>query len=169
MAQIDSARKRASQFSLALGRSTKHQMVLKLIFGVVGILFLLELVNLIKSVLAINWKATVGKIQNWDMHYSDNGDSTNLVVNNLEYSYSVSGIDYISKRIAFGFPMIMEALYVGKDMERILSDAPNLNVYYDAKKPKESSLMVGLKLFHLFKIFAFLLVLAFIGLAINEP
>ena len=112
-------------------------MVLKLMFGVVGILFLNELINLVKSVLAINWKVIPGKIENWDMHYSNDGESTNLVVNNLEYSYSVSGIDYISKRIAFGFPMVMEALYVGKGMENILTDAPNLNVYYDAKKPKE--------------------------------
>ena len=144
-------------------------MVLKLIFGVVGILFLLELTNLIKSLVAINWKITPGKIQNWDMHYSNDGESTNLVVNNLEYSYSVSGVDYISKRIAFGFPAIMEALYVGKGMERMLSDAPNLSVYYDVKKPKESSLMVGLKLFHLIKIFALVLILTFISLAINEP
>ncbi len=144
-------------------------MVLKLLFGVVGIVFLIELTSLIKSVLATKWKVIPGKIQNWDVHYSNSGDSTNLIANNLEYSYSVAGIDYLSKRIAFGFPTVMDAMYIGKEIEGVLSDAPNLNVYYDAKNPKKSSLMVGVKLFHLFKIFVFLLVLTFIGLAINEP
>ena len=138
-------------------------------FGVVGILFLLELINLSKSVLAMNWKVTQGKIENWDMHYSNDGESTNLIVNNLEYSYSVSGTDYLSKRIAFGFPVIMDALYIGNDIEKVLSKAPHLSVYYDIKKPKVSTLVVGLKTFHLFKLFAFLLVLGFIGMAINEP
>ena len=144
-------------------------MVLKILFGIVAILLIFEIINLIKSIVAINWKMASGKIRNWDMHYSDDGDSTNLVVNNLDYSYSVAGIDYTSKRIAFGFPTIMEALYVGNEFERVLSDAPSLMVYYDAKNPKVSVLMVGIKVFHLFKIFALLLVLTFIGLAINEP
>ena len=79
-------------------------------------------------------------IKDWDIHYSADGEGTNLITNKLQYSYSVSGKEYLSNRVAFGYPWIMDSLFVGNTIEKALEAAPELKIYYNPNSPSESTL-----------------------------
>lgn len=135
-------------------------VVLHLISGVLIVFIAIEIVSLLKSLKAKKWKTVTGKLVDWDMHFCNGGESSNLIINKLKYSYSVSGNDHLSNRVAFGFPSIMNADSVGRQVEKVLKDAPEVKVYYNPNKPEQSTLMVGIKQFHIYKLFAFFLVLS---------
>ena len=137
-------------------------MILYLLVGVATIFMLIEVINLIRSLRAARWKTAKGKIEDWDIHYSADGEGTNLITNKLQYSYSVSGNDYLSNRVAFGFPWFMDSLLAGNAIEKALESAPKLKIYYNPKSPSESTLIVGMKTFHTFKIFIYGVILAFL-------
>jgi len=99
-------------------------LVLNLLLVVTATFLLLEVVNTIKSLMAASWKNVKGKIENWDMHYSADGEGTSLIINKLQYSYTVSGNEYLSEKIGFGFPWFMDSLFVGKTIEKALESAP---------------------------------------------
>ncbi len=135
--------------------------------GIFLYLLLSEVFNLYKSLIAKSWKSATGKIQNWDRPYSDAGDSNNFQINRLRYTYSVSENEYISKRVGFGFPGGINAVYVGGLIKSVLQSAPELKVYYDPSSPDQSTLVVGLRFFHLFKLFLYGFLLVFTYSAVN--
>lgn len=137
-------------------------MMLYLLISAATIFTLIEFINLFRSLKATSWKTAKGKIEDWDIHYSADGEGTNLATNKLKYSYSVSGNKYLSDRVAFGFPWFMDSLLAGNTIENALKSAPELKIYYNPKLPSESTLVVGMKVFHAFKIFIYGIILAFL-------
>ena len=137
-------------------------MILNLLIGVATIFVSIEVVNLVRSLRAAKWKTAKGKIEDWDIHYSTDSEGTNLTINKLQYSYSVAGQNYLSSRVGFGFPWIMDSLFVGNTIEKILESAPELKIYYNPKVPSESTLVVGMKTFHAYKIFIYGIILSFL-------
>ena len=86
------------------------------------------------------------------MYYNTHSEGTDLVVNKLEYSYLVSGNRYHSKRVGFGFPWLMPSMFVSRTIEKVLERAPESTIYYGPKSPGHSTLVVGIKSFHVIKI-----------------
>jgi len=144
-------------------------LILNLLLVITAAFLLLDLVNAVKSLKAASWETVKGKIENWDMHYSADGEGTNLVINKLQYSYSVSENEYLSDRVGFGFPWFMDSFFVGSTIEKALESAPKLKVYYNPKSHRESTIIVGLRAFHIFKIFSLGIIIAFIYGASNAP
>lgn len=118
--------------------------------------------------MALKWNTTVGKLKNWDMRYAASEGGTDLVVDKFEYTYSVSGRDYQSRRIGFGFPLTIDSDFFGRQFVKSLENAPDLKVYYHPNKPQESALIVGLRAFHVFKILVCLIVLGLLYLALSH-
>jgi len=143
-------------------------LLLNILSGLALLLFLIELSGLVRSLMALQWNTTAGKLKDWDMRYAASEGSTDLVVNKFQYTYSVSGRDYQSRRIGFGFPLTMDSDFIGKQFVQSLENAPDLKVYYNPHKPEESALIVGLRAFHVFKIIVYLIVLGLLYLALSH-
>jgi len=130
-------------------------MTYYILSAVIVIFLLYETFNLISSIIAMSWKKVSGKIENWDMYFNTHSEGTDLIVNRLEYSYLVSGKRYDSTRVGFGFPWITPSMFVSGTIEKVLERAPELTVYYSPKLPRNSTLVVGIKSFHVIKIFIY--------------
>lgn len=114
--------------------------------------FVHEVFSAVQSHRAARWPTTKGKLKRWHMHFDDGGEDTNIVIRELAYVYSVSGRDYESRNIGFGFPRSMSVLYLEKTLTALLKGAPEVVVFVDPANPTRSVLSVGVQMHHLVKV-----------------
>lgn len=121
-----------------------------------------------RSIFSKRWPTTNGKLEEWDMNWEAGGEGDNFRFRHIEYSYSVREEQYNSARIGYGFPSWIGAEMVSGTLNKIFKNSPSLKVHYHPRQPAISVLAVGVKPYHLFKIFAFSLGLAVIALSIRD-
>jgi len=112
-------------------------------------LIIYEVIEAAKSISAHKWPVVDGKLHRWNI------DDITRTINTFAYKYEVKGKEYESNRIGYGFPLKMSILYVNKALDKVLSKAPELTVYFKPTEPDVSVLIVGLKLYHVIKIVSY--------------
>ena len=118
-------------------------------------LIIYEVIEAAKSISAHKWPVVDGKLHRWNISTEDQGDDITRTINTFAYKYEVKGKEYESNRIGYGFPLKMSILYVNKALDKVLSKAPELTVYFKPTEPDVSVLIVGLKLYHVIKIVSY--------------
>lgn len=122
---------------------------------ILAVVFFREIFDAVKRYKATRWKSTLGKLADWHIVTEADSEHTKVVVRNTRYVYRVSGKDYESSNMGFGFPSVMSALYVERTLEKLLSRAPEIDVHYDPTNPQRRVLSVGVQLHHVVKILVF--------------
>ncbi len=126
----------------------------------------------IRSYQARNWERCIGKLLNWDI-YNDVGtgeQKTRLMIKAFHYKYVVSGKEYKSETIGFGFPRNSSSSSGQRVLDEILENVPTVTVYYSPDNPQDSVLCVGIKFYHIQKIAMFVLaVIVFLAIAFAPP
>lgn len=117
--------------------------------------------NIFRSIAATRWRTTEGNLLKWNMEIDGDSDG-DLVVNELIYTYKVNGKEFQSDRVGFGYPK--KSGYSHSAMDDVLSESPKVNVYFNEANPKLSTLIVGFKQYHAFK----LMIYGFIMLGVFE-
>ena len=126
----------------------------------------------IMSYQARNWEQCIGKLLNWDI-YNDVGsaeEEIRLMIKAFHYKYVVSGIEYESETIGFGFPRNSSSLSGRRVLDEILENVPTVTVYYSPDNPQNSVLCTGIKFYHIQKtaMFVFAMII-FLSIAFTQP
>ena len=146
---------------------------MSILFGVSAALicsgFLIyEISHALMSYQAKNWESCVGELSKWDIELVAPLGS----FNNFRYKYVVSGKEYESNKIGFGFPLTvgesyprMIFQYAAVALDEVLINAPRVTVYYSPDNPRNSVLCTGMQSWHVTKIagFGFGLIIAILS------
>lgn len=127
-----------------------------------------ELTNVTKAVLSKRWPTTNGNLDEWDMSYEDGGDTVNFRIRHIAYSYTVRGEQYSSNKLGHGFPSWLGSEMVNPTIERVFKNSPSLKVHFHPTYPATSVLTVGLKRYHLFRLFTSAIALVFMITSIRD-
>ncbi|MEM7208884.1 MAG: DUF3592 domain-containing protein [Pseudomonadota bacterium] len=135
------------------------EVVLYLALLVVIVFFLIELRTIIWSLLSAKWPTCIGVLDKWNIQRDEMKEGA-TVIDSLKYKYSVSGKEYTSESIGFGFPTV--SLYSQRALDKAFENAPNVTVYYRRSKPNESVIVTGIRAYHSFRLFVITIVICFI-------
>jgi len=118
--------------------------------------------NMLYSLLATQWPKTPGEVAyaGVDEDYDGSEGSTYKPI--IEFKYTVRGKEYTSNRLAFGF-MYTGFKFLATDICRKYSNRPNIMVSYNSKKPQNSVLLTGLRLFHVVQLVSFSVIIYIFG------
>lgn len=103
-----------------------------------------------------NWKSCVGELVKWDTEVT--GPFFEERFSDFRYKYVVSGKEYESKKIGFGFPpsvgitLLWSFQYARRALDEVLANAPMVTVYYSPDNPQNSVLCAGIQGYHVTKI-----------------
>lgn len=125
---------------------------------------LMGIQNIFKSIAASRWRTTEGKLLKWNMETDSEADG-DLVVNELIYEYKVKGKELKSNRVGFGYPS--KGGYSHSAIDRVLSESPSVNVYYNESKPDLSTLVVGFQQYHAFRLMMYSIIMLSIFAVLN--
>ena len=122
---------------------------------VAGLLLVREFRFAMTSIRTERWRSTTGTLENAD-------DASAAVSANARYSYSyqVDDQSYRSKHIGFGFPDNFADLVAKSEIARINAAAPNVEVFYDPRKPDVSVLVRGFQPYHAVRMLPVIVLLA---------
>ena len=111
----------------------------------------------LRSVLACFWPKAKGEITYAGIseEYEADGSTFSPVI---EYKYKVRGKEYHSDNFAYGF-VSSGFKFVSNSIFKRYRNRPFVDVYYNPKNPKQSVLIVGVTMFHIFSISLFLALL----------
>ena len=108
-----------------------------------GVFFARGVSTAIKSYRTKNWERCIGELTQWDI-YNDLGTEENRVmIKSFCYKYVVSGKEYESEKIGFGFPRGSSSLSGKRVLEEVLVNTPAVTVYYSPGNPQDSVLCTG--------------------------
>ena len=146
------------------------RILLLILALIVGVMLAIEMWDLFRSWGARKWPSCNGKLTRWRSAvepYSEGSQAARI--DKLEYTYIVGATEYKGSRIGFGFPQVMDLLYIGRLLDRVFAKAPSVRVHYSRGLPSNSALVVGIQTFHLIKIlgYGFLLFVLVVGIRIE--
>lgn len=121
-----------------------------------GVCLVYEISHAIQSSQAKNWDICVGELIRGDIEpFVLMGSS----FKNFRYKYVVSGREYESGKIGFGFPSSVIGVSspgvfqpAEKILDEVLADAPRVTVYHSPDNPQNSVLCAGVQDYHVAKI-----------------
>lgn len=144
-------------------------ILLVLVALICGIFFVRGVSTAVMSYQTKGWERCVGELTKWDI-YNDVGSEETLVrIKAFRYKYAVSGKEYESDRIGFGFPRGGSGLSGQRVLNEVLVNAPVVTVYYSPGNPQNSVLCVGIKYYHVEKIIIFgLVMISFLAFAVVQ-
>ena len=117
--------------------------------GAFSILFLYALFNLYQSVQATFWPNTEGEIINVGISEERDSDGDLFFSTQVRYRYTVENITYQSTRVAYGLDSWAFYWLVSGAFKEAVKLYPNAVVKYDPQSPNESTLVTGVKRFHI--------------------
>ncbi len=117
-----------------------------------GLGWIAGILDIYKSLMSTLWPHTTGGLMNWEMYNDPDGD---LSIEKFVYSYKVNDTEYKSTNIGFGVPR--KSGYSEAALNQVLINAPEVVVYFNPRNPQVSTLIVGLKQYHLVNLFLFFL------------
>ncbi len=118
--------------------------------------------NMFYSLLATQWPKARGKVAYAGVDEDYDGSEGGSYKPVIEFKYTVRGKEYISNRFAFGF-LSSGFKLLAIDIYRKYSNRPNVMVSYNPKKPQNSVLLTGIRLFHVVQLVFFSVMICVFG------
>lgn len=132
------------------------EFIIKVIFVVVGIGgALYSVYTSIMAKISCNWVPVEGQIIHHEMDESRDNDGDYMYKAKVEYVYEYKHRTYKGKRIAYGFGSWNIRSLVYKAYGDAISSYPKVRVYVNKNSPKVSSILVGIRSFHVANILFF--------------
>ncbi|WP_045856721.1 DUF3592 domain-containing protein [Teredinibacter purpureus] len=134
----------------------EFEFLIKALFVVIGIGgALYSAYATIMAKISCGWVPVTGKITSHEMDESRDSDGDSMYKAKVEYAYEYRGRRYNGKRIAFGFSSWNIRSLVSKAYSEAISEYPAVKVYVNGNSPKISSILVGIRSFHIANILFF--------------
>jgi len=140
-----------------------------ILFVGVSLYALMHIYRIARDMLTASWVSCVGKIETYDVKKREINSTYSLgsyaviVLKRFKYSYSVKGTRYEGVRVSWAFPESMLEEVVKSSYYEIFKNAPNIKVFYNPKRPSQSVVLKGLRVYHLVNVLPALFVVMFIA------
>ena len=126
------------------------ESIFLLIFQGIGVFGMVSsIVTLFKSVYVVSWPSTIGEIVNGGVEEEFDSDGDVLYQTKIEYRYSINGLTYKSSRVAYGLMAWNVFWLVSGVFSEATKNYPSTRVKYNPKNPGESTLISGVRRFHI--------------------
>jgi len=132
------------------------EFLIKVIFVIAGIGgALYSIYSIAMTKIACKWVSVEGEITHHEIDESRDSDGDYMYKAKVEYVYEYHRRKYTGKRIAFGFGSWNIRSLVDRAYGEAISNYPKVRVFVNQNSPSTSSILVGIRSFHIANILFF--------------
>ena len=127
-----------------------------IIWGIVfSLLFLYSVFSLYQSLQASFWPHAEGEIINAGISEDRDSEGDLFFSTHIRYRYTVDNVTYQSTRVAYGLDSWALYWLVSGAFKEAVKHYPDAAVKYNPQFPNESTLVAGIKRFHIASLFLY--------------